>query len=115
MQGCTAWGDTPEQTLDELRAVARALSLSRRKRGVPPTRGNATAEQQGELHGRRVTCRALRRELEQAGNVWLGDDTPAIDRPFPHIYLLSTLMGKLCSDWEESHARNRQWWKKPDG
>ena len=24
LQGCMAWGDTPEQTLDELRAVAKA-------------------------------------------------------------------------------------------
>ena len=30
-----AWGDTPEQTLDELRAVAKALIQSRQERGVP--------------------------------------------------------------------------------
>ena len=35
LQGCMAWGDTPEQTLDEPRAVAKALILSRRGRGVP--------------------------------------------------------------------------------
>ena len=37
LQGRLAWGDTPEQTLDELRAVAKALILSRRERGVPLT------------------------------------------------------------------------------
>ena len=35
LQGCMAWGDTPEQTLDELRAVAKALIQSRQERGVP--------------------------------------------------------------------------------
>ena len=30
-----AWGDTPEQTLDELRAVAKALIQSRQERGMP--------------------------------------------------------------------------------
>ena len=38
LQGCMAWGDTPEETLDELRAVARALIQSRKERGerLPP-------------------------------------------------------------------------------
>ena len=38
LQGCMAWGDTPEQTLDELQAVAKALIQSRQERGValPP-------------------------------------------------------------------------------
>ena len=40
---------------------------------------------------------------------------PAIDRPFRRMYLVCTLMGMLFSDWEESHARNRQWWKTPYG
>ena len=35
LQGCMAWGDTPEQTLDELWAVAKALIQSRQERGVP--------------------------------------------------------------------------------
>ena len=35
LQGCMAWGDTLEQTLDELRAVAKALIQSRQERGVP--------------------------------------------------------------------------------
>ena len=35
LQGCMAWGDTPEQTLDELRAVAKVLIQSRQERGVP--------------------------------------------------------------------------------
>ena len=35
LQGCMAWGDTAEQTLDELRAVAKALVQSRQERGVP--------------------------------------------------------------------------------
>ncbi len=35
LQGCMAWGDTPEQTLDELRAVAKALIQSRQERGMP--------------------------------------------------------------------------------
>ena len=35
LQGCMAWGDNPEQTLDELRAVAKALIQSRQERGVP--------------------------------------------------------------------------------
>ena len=35
LQGCMAWGDTPEETLNELRAVARALIQSRKERGVP--------------------------------------------------------------------------------
>ena len=35
LHGCMAWGDTPEQTLDELRAVAKALIQSRQERGVP--------------------------------------------------------------------------------
>ena len=39
----------------------------------------------------------------------------AIDRPFWRMYLGYTLMGMLFSDWEESHARNHQWWKTIDG
>ena len=35
LQGCMAWGDTPEETLEELRAVARALIQSRKERGMP--------------------------------------------------------------------------------
>jgi predicted RNase H-like HicB family nuclease len=35
LQGCMAWGDTPEKTLDELTAVARAPIQSRKERGVP--------------------------------------------------------------------------------
>ena len=35
LQGCMAWGDTPEETLDELRAVVQALTQSRKERGVP--------------------------------------------------------------------------------
>ena len=35
LRGCMAWRDTPEQTLDELRAVAKALIQSRQERGVP--------------------------------------------------------------------------------
>ena len=35
LQGCMAWGDTPEETLDELRAGAKALIQSRKERGVP--------------------------------------------------------------------------------
>jgi hypothetical protein len=38
-----------------------------------------------------------------------------LDRLFRRMYLVCTLMGMLFSDWEESHARNRQWWKTPDG
>ena len=30
-----AWGDSPEQTLDELQAVAKALIQSRQERGLP--------------------------------------------------------------------------------
>ena len=35
LQGCMAWGDTPEETLEELRAVARVLIQSRKERGMP--------------------------------------------------------------------------------
>ena len=35
LQGCMAWGDTPEGTLEELRAVAKALIQSRKERGIP--------------------------------------------------------------------------------
>ena len=35
LQGCMAWGDTPEETLEELRAVAKALIQSRKERGIP--------------------------------------------------------------------------------
>lgn len=35
LQGCMAWGDTPEETLEELRAVAKALIQSRKERGMP--------------------------------------------------------------------------------
>ena len=35
MPGCMTWGDTPEQTLDELQAVAKALIQSRQERGMP--------------------------------------------------------------------------------
>ena len=39
----------------------------------------------------------------------------ALDRLFRRMYLVRTRMGILFYDWEESHARNRQWWKTPDG
>ena len=38
----------------------------------------------------------------------------ALDRLFRRMYLVCTRMGMLFSDWEESHARNRRWWKTPD-
>ena len=35
MPCCMAWGDTPEETLEEPRAVAKALIQSRKERGIP--------------------------------------------------------------------------------
>ena len=35
LQGCMAWGDTPEETLKSLLAVAKALIQSRKERGIP--------------------------------------------------------------------------------
>jgi hypothetical protein len=48
------------------------------------------------------------------GGVWRRARS-ALDRIFRRMYLVCTRMGMLFSDWEESHARNRQWWKTPDG
>ena len=45
----------------------------------------------------------------------LGVAGSALDRPFGRMYLVCTRMGMLFSDWEECHARNRQWWKTPYG
>ena len=35
LQGCRAWGDTPAQTLEELREVARTILQLRKENGQP--------------------------------------------------------------------------------
>ena len=35
LQGCMAWGDTPDETLQSLLAVARAIIELRKERGKP--------------------------------------------------------------------------------
>ena len=35
LQGCRAWGDTPAQTLEELREVARVMLQIRKENGEP--------------------------------------------------------------------------------
>ena len=35
LQGCRAWGDTPAQTLEELREIARAMLQIRKENGEP--------------------------------------------------------------------------------
>ena len=73
LQGCMAWGYPPKQTLDELRAVAKALIQSRQERGsAPATGGNATADRQGKLHG---GPRDLPRTAQKAGTARAADLT----------------------------------------
>ena len=36
LQGCMAWGDTPEETLKSLLAVAQAIIEIRKEKGEPP-------------------------------------------------------------------------------
>ena len=35
LQGCRAWGDTPAETLEELREVARTILQLRKEKGEP--------------------------------------------------------------------------------
>ena len=35
LQGCRAWGDTPAETLEELREVARTMLQLRKEKGEP--------------------------------------------------------------------------------
>ena len=68
LQGCMAWGDTPEETLDELRAVAKALIQSRKDRGVPlPPEITPPAQPRRQPDRNRVTYREIRRKLETWG------------------------------------------------
>ncbi len=68
LQGCMAWGETPEETLKSLLAVAQSIIQLRKENREPlPPEITPPAQPRRQPERNRMTYREMRRKLEILG------------------------------------------------